>query len=715
MKLHRHIFFLPLILLFCFTVKAQESLSLDSHILDSLNMALEKAKTPADSLVIMDNLYDFLPRDIAGRFGLKMLDVADRAHKPSRSLEITRSLANRFTRDDKVLKQLLYRTESGYYAREKGDMEGREHAIAVNDDELMETLTFLRLARNIHQAQYSAPEKRSALLKEILQTNAGVHPSNIYDRIVMLHSLCTMLMQMGSSDLLPPYMDSLGTLINRLPPSQESLRNAYNNHAALIYFKSGQYEKAKEADIETLSIIDRQEKKYHENGGKLRTFDANRYLIYQRLLSIFPILTPKEIENYYSLAMELVKRDYSSAANFKRFPGPEIFYRLSKKDYATALPLIKDALNSTEPLSVRKELLKYGIESARALGETKALADFSSEYIDYLEKSIDSKLEDKYSELQLLYNTYNIQNNLNQLQIEKQAAETSMIRLILIVSIIAGLILLISVVILIRINNRKRALLEVLDKSNRALRTEREKLENSRAELVKARDAAQKANNLKSDFIKNMSYEVNTPLNAINEYSRLIMDCADASNRKYLERFTELVELNSELLNTIIGDMLNLSEIDNSSITLYNKAVDLHNICNAALDGVRNRLKPGISLQFDTASPRISLFTDPQRLHQILLNLLTNAAKFTEEGSIALAFREENDKIVFTVTDTGIGINPDKKDVIFDRFVKLDRQTQGTGLGLTISRYMARMLGGDLRLDTDYKKGSRFILILPKK
>lgn len=141
------------------------------------------------------------------------------------------------------------------------------------------------------------------------------------------------------------------------------------------------------------------------------------------------------------------------------------------------------------------------------------------------------------------------------------------------------------------------------------------------------------------------------------------------------------------------------------------------------LDGVRHRVAPGVALQFDASSPAISLFTDPQRLHQILLNLLTNAAKFTQRGSITLGFSLENDeegntdleKVRFVVTDTGIGIKADKKEAIFDRFVKLDKETQGAGLGLTISRLLARILGGDVYLDTTYTKGARFVLILPRK
>ena len=129
---------------------------------------------------------------------------------------------------------------------------------------------------------------------------------------------------------------------------------------------------------------------------------------------------------------------------------------------------------------------------------------------------------------------------------------------------------------------------------------------------------------------------------------------------------------------------------------------------------MRHRVTPGVTLSLDHDVPNADFFTDPIRLQQILNNLLTNAAKFTATGSIVLSYTTGRDgkEMIFTVTDTGIGINPENKEKIFDRFVKLDRDSQGAGLGLTISRLLARHLGGDLWLDTSYKAGARFCLSL---
>lgn len=677
---------------------------------DSLYHELTVADNPNDSLSIMGNLFDLLPRDVGTLVGIEMVDVADRSDNPGAALEILRNLANRYIRNDSMLVE-LYNRAMRYSPNENPDIKG------VSTDELNETLTFIKLMRNIYQALYCDDEQRQELLMNFMKTNTLTPPEDIYSRIILQHAVCTLLAQLGTSDLLSEKLDELGELINELPTTAISIRNSYTVHAALFYNENEEYEKSMQADFKTLEGIDALEKHYKSINRKYRNFNANKYVIYTRFLSNFPRLAPHEIEKYYKLAMELAEKDFTSSETNNQYPGPQIYYNMAYKNYATALGYIKKALDNPANKHYRRRLLKYEIECAQNLGDNETLLAASLEYNTILEKYITDRLDDKCRELQVISDTSDITNNYNLLNIEKERAEARSARLTMTIAIIAVIILLVSVIILYRLNHRNRQLVKTLDKSNQALRTESKNLEDSRAELLTARDMAQKANNLKTDFIKNMSYEVSTPLKAIDEYCQLIVDCADASNRKYLERFKSLVELNCELLNTIVNDVLHISEIDSNSVPVHNRSTDLHALCSMVLDGVRHRVSPGVELRFDTASPQISLFTDPQRLHQILLNLLTNAAKFTSKGSITLGYSVDaaDEKVIFTVTDTGIGIKPDKSEAIFERFVKLDKETQGAGLGLTISRLLARILGGDVCLDTNYTKGARFVLSLPKK
>lgn len=334
-----------------------------------------------------------------------------------------------------------------------------------------------------------------------------------------------------------------------------------------------------------------------------------------------------------------------------------------------------------------------------------------------------------YRELQTAYAIYEMKHNLGAMELERRESVAMMQRIVIIVSFCALVVLVVLVIFLFRQYRKNRLLANNLTQSNKRLLVEGENLRKSKADLIRARDQAQKANNLKSDFIKNMSYEVKVPLQAITEYSHLIADCvANAStmseeskalspSAKHLARFADLLELNSELLSTIINDVLRLSEIESNPLTIQAQVIQLKALCDATLSSVKHRVKPGVTLSLDPKVEKLDIFTDPTRLQQILNNMLTNAAKFTTSGSIVLSYApdKEDKNVILTVTDTGIGINPENKEKIFERFVKLDRDSQGVGLGLTISRLLARHLGGDLWLDTSYKSGARFCLSIPKK
>lgn len=711
----KHLLLICLFILLSAEITATAEKS-QEQIADSMYLRLSEATTPVDSLRIMENLYDVLPRQNGNRLGLELFDVANRAGDSSAALNILRQLANRYLNNDSMLMELYNKTLSYH----DGINTSVDQPYTAASDELKETRTFLRFARNIHRANYASEDKRRELLQELIHTHTLNPPSDIYDQAILLHSICTMLSRTGSDALLTRYVDKLDTLIQQIPASATSLHNAYYVHAALIYSQANQFEKAYQCDLKALEAIRSLEKQYKDRGRIYRNYDSSRYVIYQRILSNHTKLSQPEIEKYYKLAMQLVTKNAEIAETNKNFPGPQIYYNMAVKNYDEALKYIKQCINTPYVTGSSYRLmllLRNEIECAEAVNDNGTLLEASLRYNKKLESYLAERIDEKYKELQVIYDTYEIRNSYDKLQLEKQNAEAESMHTIVATAAVAIFILLISVMILFRLYRKNRELVLTLDKSNQALRAESSHLEKSKADLLKARDDAQKANYMKTDFIKNMSYEVKAPLKAINEYCKLITDCSDASNKKYLERFSSLVELNSELLSTIINDVLHISEIDSESVPVHNRPVELRPLCTMVLDGVRHRLNPDVALMFDTASPAISLFTDPQRVHQILLNLLTNAAKFTSKGSITLAYSVDNEKgtVTFSVTDTGIGIKADKKDLIFERFVKLDKETQGAGLGLTISRLLARILGGDVVLDITYTKGARFLLILPKK
>lgn len=240
-----------------------------------------------------------------------------------------------------------------------------------------------------------------------------------------------------------------------------------------------------------------------------------------------------------------------------------------------------------------------------------------------------------------------------------------------------------------------------LDEQNRTLIKAEE-------ELRKAKEVAEQSNWLKTMFIQNMSHEIRTPLNSIVGFSGVLVDMLD--EKEDIGQYVALIESNSKLLLKLVGDILDISILD-SEVEIKHNAVDVNACCQASIDAAGASFDPGVKLIFEPACDDLIINSNYSYIVQVLDNLLGNASKFTHEGSVTLAYevKKEENQLIFTVTDTGIGIPVEEQERVFERFVKLDNFSQGAGLGLSICRIVAERLGGYLRIDKGYTQGTRVI------
>lgn len=232
-------------------------------------------------------------------------------------------------------------------------------------------------------------------------------------------------------------------------------------------------------------------------------------------------------------------------------------------------------------------------------------------------------------------------------------------------------------------------------------------------ELRQAKEKAEESDRLKSAFLANMSHEIRTPLNAIVGFSTVLTadDCDVESRQEYVE----IIQKNSDLLLRLINDILDISRLETGRLKFSFEEVEVVSLCQSVLATTSYGKQSGVEYVFDCSYDQFMLKTDVQRLQQILINLLSNANKFTTKGTITLSIEvnEAEENVYFMVTDTGCGIPEDKQQKVFERFEKLDEYVQGTGLGLAICKLTITMVGGDIWVDKNYKEGARFVVCHP--
>ena len=253
--------------------------------------------------------------------------------------------------------------------------------------------------------------------------------------------------------------------------------------------------------------------------------------------------------------------------------------------------------------------------------------------------------------------------------------------------------------------------------------TEGKRIEKS---LILAKEKAEEADRLKSAFLSNMSHEIRTPMNAILGFSDLLSDPESTGEEQ--EEYIEIIKDRGNDLMRIISDIIDVAKIESGQLKINIKDCNINKMLEDVFTVFKQIQKKlgheGVDLKISLGRSEsdFTILTDPQRLRQVITNLIENALKFTEKGSIEFGYQIREDygmgkSIEFFIQDTGIGIPQEMQTAIFERFRQVDdshtRKYEGTGLGLTICKNLVHLMGGELKLESEVGKGSRFIIVLP--
>ena len=673
--------------------------------LDSLEIRLKDIDSVGDSIHTLYALFDIAPNQtIKNRALSRLYQVAVNTGDESIKLDVLKHCTNLYNNNDSVLTVIE-----------------AELAKLPESDYRSEAELFLRMRRAGMRVLHDNKTDSDKHLGKLLKEYNSAHTEDPYSRAEMLFSLCLHLGKATRGELLEKYVDKLITLVESMHLPSGAVRNLIYTRAAPLFTTNKRHERAVDIDKKMLNIIDSLVTQYNSTGRPFRKMQTYRYVCLRRMLGNYPALSPLEIEHIHKQINELAKENSQVDFDLRNNERAEIFYNLATKQWTPALAMLKRQVDNPSNQAYRNYFLEAIVQAAGHTGDRQAQLDAALELNNLLLNELDTRSNERYRELQILYDINELRQEKDALIIARHEVSARNSRLVIITGSVLCLVLILLSIILMR-NNKK---FKQLAKKHLTVAKEfRKELDESIAKndsLAKEVDAANAREMQKTDLMTTCSHEMKAPLEGISEYSRLIVDCIPQEQRKYLERFASLIEQNSRIINNILDDAMDINAIESGAIHRRNEPTGIYKMCNLAIMNLFEKGQPAnpeLKLVFNPdQKPDAIIDVDGAHVSQILMNLLKNAERFTSKGSITLDFdvsREEG-KATFTVTDTGIGIPAKQVEKIFERFYKIDSHTPGAGLGLYISRMLARLLGGDITVDTHHRGGARFILTIAIK
>ena len=676
----------------------------NAAIADSLSAVLKTRQNVRDSLRVMYDIFDVSSSGRQKELIDQMYPLARRANDIPACLDLIRNYCRLHSDNDSALA----------YAQDlaTGIPAGSERS---------ETLSFIRLLRTRLDIDDPSVEVRRLQIKrlsDLMRAYRNIPDSEILKRTEKLFAICYYLNSAAPGDLLTDKLAELQGLVDRLPSDEVALASLYYDFAIDAHIRlDDRSEVVIQSCQKYLELLDNLEKNIRSRGRRFYTNDSYCYAIYERLLSMYPELAPGQVEEYYSEICDIIAGHPTIARMFSTNRRPEIFHLMSRGDYAGALRIFRDVMDKPATTKGWNILFPMYVRAAKAVGDTKDRLHAQELYNASLLARARDKVGNAANELQILYNTSNLHYDNDDLAARNQAlANQSRDRLMLFMWVFV--ILLVLLIIVLGFAWRRARLMELrLRRVNESIATERDTLRKVHENIVHANEHAKVVDRKKNDIMQNITREIASPTNAIVSYAQLVIDSVDETHRVRLQEYIKVVRDNSQLLQSLVNDLLDSADAEHARINVSVNNFSLGDAVRIAAATMRDKLAEGVVMNIQDMTPDVSdrVDSDSKRVEQIILNLLLNAAKFTPRGHIDVEYSIDRTTGTATVSvsDTGPGIPKGKEEIIFSRFEKLNPGTQGIGLGLYVCRAMAGLIGGSICVDTSYTLGARFVFTFP--
>lgn len=660
---------------------------------DSLSEALPSASSPLQKLEIMTNLMDLSRQEEQVEYAKQLywlaLEEDEDYYKEAALTEILRFYVNTDAKDSAKV----------YLAEAERELKGKARDFLV---------TYMKTIMDVRVVYYTKGEDRMKLIEKYKLRLETEKDMPVLDKISNYY-----LLGMANSNRVDPknqdaiykevcyYMNNLIELSDNIP-----LRYSYLfrlNTLNILSLMEATPENRVKASLRYLNM----QKEYADTKEmKKRPYTSKRHLLntYSTLATAAETVGKDMATYYFNYFIDLNRKypeDAAFSAEYDRYFTSLNYYK-SIRDFQKAADYNDSVIYYFRHGDFQFDLtenivltLKDKIDCLDSLHRYKDAYEAYKEYSVLLDSARTRSMENKVEDLE-------IKKHVDELVVEKKALEIdlqkSRSQLYL---FLALLILSISFGIFIFFRLGKiKSLYKELQESNRL--------------VIIASEKAQESERMKNAFIKNMCHEVRTPLNAINGFAELIT--SDGISPEEKKEFSKIIYTNCHNITSMMNDVLVIAQLDSSNEVLPLEPVHISLLCHHEMNKLKKlQQKPDIHYQVEGDKSNDLIYSDPNHFGIIISHLLNNANKFTNQGSITLSYRpEEEGRIMcICVTDTGCGIPADKSEWIFERFTKNDDFIPGSGLGLYLCRLITQRLNGSLKLDTCYTGGARFILRLP--